>query len=382
MPRTPTPPRLHPPAAESIPKKVPEEESEWTEELALDDLPLGDDPHPSPFERITMVPAVPEQEYVDSMMRRDAAVTEVAPPPSSERTRTPRTGVTQVLATPTYERGKGTDDDSPEIEISGGVSMTELMAPAPRSTGPDAPLTLDLFDPVLPAPVPFSIPPRTSSIPPWPSEPPPAPPDASSLPPRASSQPPRQSGQPPRGSGQPPRASAPVPTSSRPPERFGENEPQTARRPSLTFGAATGDALELVTVRASSSPPAPAEEITIVQIRDRFEVGDFSGALVMAEALLEVDPENAEALLFAEHCRDVLKRMYLSRLGGVKRVPRIVMARDQQRWLSLDHRAGFVLSLVDGTSSIDEVLDISGMPELDALRILVELLQQNVIKVG
>ena len=94
------------------------------------------------------------------------------------------------------------------------------------------------------------------------------------------------------------------------------------------------------------------------------------------------DPENAEALLFAEHCRDVLKQMYLSRLGGIKRVPHIMMSREQQRWLALDHRAGFVLSLVDGTSSIDEILDISGMPELDALRILVELQQQNVIQVG
>ena len=50
------------------------------------------------------------------------------------------------------------------------------------------------------------------------------------------------------------------------------------------------------------------------------------------------------------------------------------------RWLSLDHRAGFLLSLVDGRSTVDEVLDMSGMSELEALRLLLQLLQQNVIK--
>jgi hypothetical protein len=38
--------------------------------------------------------------------------------------------------------------------------------------------------------------------------------------------------------------------------------------------------------------------------------------------------------------------------------------------------------LVDGRSSFEEVLDMSGMPAIDALRLLLELLQQNVIKVA
>ena len=52
------------------------------------------------------------------------------------------------------------------------------------------------------------------------------------------------------------------------------------------------------------------------------------------------------------------------------------------RWLSLDHRAGFLLSLVDGTSTVDEILDISGMTRLAALRIMFTLAQQNVVKLS
>jgi hypothetical protein len=74
--------------------------------------------------------------------------------------------------------------------------------------------------------------------------------------------------------------------------------------------------------------------------------------------------------------------MYLARLGSLNKVARVALPSDQIRWLSLDHRAGFLLSLVDGHSSVEEILDISGMPRLDALRILYGLLDQRVIAIS
>jgi DNA-nicking Smr family endonuclease len=72
--------------------------------------------------------------------------------------------------------------------------------------------------------------------------------------------------------------------------------------------------------------------------------------------------------------------MYLSRLGGARRVPRLAIPTEQVKWLSLDHRTGFLLSLCDGKSPLDDILDVSGMPQLEALRLLFELLQQSVIQ--
>ena len=46
---------------------------------------------------------------------------------------------------------------------------------------------------------------------------------------------------------------------------------------------------------------------------------------------------------------------------------------------SLDHRAAFVLRFLDGMSTIEDVLDASGLPRIDALRILDDLLQRKVI---
>lgn len=142
-----------------------------------------------------------------------------------------------------------------------------------------------------------------------------------------------------------------------------------------------GDALDLA-ARQSSPALETADDGPMAEVRDRFAVGDFSGALVIAESIVEAEPSNAEAKRYAESCRDVLKQMYVSRLGGTGGVPEMAIPPDQIRWLSLDHKSGFLLSLIDGVSRIEEILDVSGMAELDALRILFELLQQNVIRVG
>lgn len=128
--------------------------------------------------------------------------------------------------------------------------------------------------------------------------------------------------------------------------------------------------------RVSAAPDSPPTE---QEMNDRISLGDYSGALEIAEKLLAISPMDAAARKGAEHCRGVLRQMYTTRIGPLDRVPVVMVPRDQLRWLSIDHRAGFVLSLVDGVSSLDMILDVSGMPQLDTLRILSELAQQRII---
>jgi hypothetical protein len=168
----------------------------------------------------------------------------------------------------------------------------------------------------------------------------------------------------------------------------------------------TPSALNIANARAPSAPNVPAvrrpspssieaavlgaignaPEITertiddpIAEMRERYSLGDYTGALEMADLLLAEDPSDTEASECAESCRDVLEGMYAARLGPLDRVPTVVVQRSQLRWLSIDHRAGFILSLIDGTSSIEMILDVCGMPKLDAIRILFELVQQKIV---
>jgi hypothetical protein len=126
----------------------------------------------------------------------------------------------------------------------------------------------------------------------------------------------------------------------------------------------------------SGAPRSDAEEMV-----DRLSLGNFSGALELAELILRKDPANEEASRIAEESREKLLHMYTARIGSLERVPQVAIPAEQLRWLSLDHRAGFVLSLIDGFSNVEMILDISGMTHFDALRILCELQEQKIIAV-
>jgi hypothetical protein len=194
-----------------------------------------------------------------------------------------------------------------------------------------------------------------------------------------------------------------------------ENELEQARvassKNSEPPSAERGNALSMADARAPSSPrvdavgpprslsptsieaavlgaigASPAPEITertiedpVAEMRERFSLGDYTGALEMAELILAEEPGNLEAAECGENCRSVLENMYAARLGPLDRVPMVVVPRTQMRWLSMDHRAGFILSLIDGSSSVEMILDVCGMPKLDALRILHELVQQKIV---
>lgn len=132
--------------------------------------------------------------------------------------------------------------------------------------------------------------------------------------------------------------------------------------------------MDLDTELAAAAPTSAFREM-----KDRYATGDFTGSLAAAEEIIARDPADPEARRYAESCRQILMQMYSARLGALNQVPSVTLPTDQIRWLSLDHRAGFMLSLIDGTSSLEEILDICGMPRLDALRIMHALLEQRVI---
>lgn len=69
----------------------------------------------------------------------------------------------------------------------------------------------------------------------------------------------------------------------------------------------------------------------------------------------------------------------MSRIGPRRQIPRIAMDARTISSLALDHRAGFLLSFVDGNYTIDDLLDVSGMPRVETLRIVCELLDLGVL---
>lgn len=138
-----------------------------------------------------------------------------------------------------------------------------------------------------------------------------------------------------------------------------------------------GDALSLVDTR---SRPASSETDLPTEMSDRFALGDFTTALRLAELILGNDAADAVALATSKACEEKLAQLYGSRLGSLARVLHVRVDGPEVRWLGLDHRAGFLLSLVNGNHSVSELIDVSGMPRLEVLQTLAELLDLEAIR--
>jgi hypothetical protein len=119
--------------------------------------------------------------------------------------------------------------------------------------------------------------------------------------------------------------------------------------------------------------PQRSERPGLEVMRERYVHGDLEGALASAEALLRVNPLEPEARHYADQSIGQLRQRYLARLGPLKSMPRLLRPLERSGSLKLDHRQAFLLSRIDNQTSLEDLLDLCGMAEHEALRGLCEL---------
>ncbi|HEX7481423.1 MAG TPA: hypothetical protein VF331_26710 [Polyangiales bacterium] len=138
-----------------------------------------------------------------------------------------------------------------------------------------------------------------------------------------------------------------------------------------------GGALDLV------DRSRPSQQLDLVgEMEELYALDDLTGALRHAELILGRMPDHEQAQRCAANCRSRLIQLYTSKVGATDRVVSVALSESQLRWLGLDHRSGFLLSRVDGVSSVEELLDVCGMPRLEALKTLADLLERGAIRLG
>jgi hypothetical protein len=154
----------------------------------------------------------------------------------------------------------------------------------------------------------------------------------------------------------------------------------------------SGDAWVVDRGRRSLLPPAsPAEAVEVQEadapspdvvhreIADHFALGDYAAALHSAELQLGLDPEDESARRHAEASRTRLETRYTTRIGSLEYVFNLAVPAAKVKWLGLDPQAAFLLSLVDGQTTVAEVLELCQMGRLEALRVFTELLEAKAI---
>ena len=64
----------------------------------------------------------------------------------------------------------------------------------------------------------------------------------------------------------------------------------------------------------------------------------------------------------------------------LSKVPTLVLSRHELNVADLDHRDYFLVSLMDSGTTIETLLDISGMPSEEALALLDSLVRRGIVK--
>jgi hypothetical protein len=111
------------------------------------------------------------------------------------------------------------------------------------------------------------------------------------------------------------------------------------------------------------------------------EIGDFARAVAEAESAATADPEGLIAPIILARHRDFLHRVYEGHLGDTSRVPLVAVPLHEISAQHLDHRTGFLLSRIDGMLTFEDILDVAGMPRIEAYKILSQLLRKGFIEV-
>lgn len=103
-------------------------------------------------------------------------------------------------------------------------------------------------------------------------------------------------------------------------------------------------------------------------------------AVAAVDLALTEDPNSALAQKLITRNRDAIMGVFQDFIGDLDRVPVLAKPLNELAKSPISPRAAFLLSRVDGALTIDEILDVSGMPRMEAYRYLSQLLLRGILR--
>lgn len=114
-----------------------------------------------------------------------------------------------------------------------------------------------------------------------------------------------------------------------------------------------------------------------VQVAALMAQGNLEEALGHARALLAEGDPGPQVSVWAGECERLLEARYLASVGGARGVLEIRSTPSEQMGLPLSPASAFLISLVDGYVTVEDIVDVCGLPRLDALRGLAKLVESG-----
>jgi gamma-glutamylcyclotransferase (GGCT)/AIG2-like uncharacterized protein YtfP len=108
--------------------------------------------------------------------------------------------------------------------------------------------------------------------------------------------------------------------------------------------------------------------------------GDWEGALDLLRSTGDAQPVALEFQATLELVRSRLLRQYTERVGSLDQVPALRGGSADLTSYNLPSDAGFMISLIDGTTPLTDLISLSGMDAFEALRIMGNLLDAEIVE--
>jgi len=149
--------------------------------------------------------------------------------------------------------------------------------------------------------------------------------------------------------------------------------------------AAAKDYIQTADRRSVPRPKTPgagglASGGVLSDARARILERDYEGALGFLSSADPVEETKLEVQVTIELVRSKLLASYRERVGDVDSVPELLADSGEITKFNLPTDAGFLLSLVDGETSVENMISVSGMDPFDAFRILQGLLETQIVR--
>ncbi len=132
----------------------------------------------------------------------------------------------------------------------------------------------------------------------------------------------------------------------------------------------------------ASGPDRDRIATLLSEAQELVRVENYEGALELYQTAASLDTTRIELEGYVDLLRTRLVKIYRERIGDGRRVPKLLVPLDRITRFNLPAEAGFVLSLIDGRISFDELLSVSGMGPFEALRIFASLVDARIVGVS
>lgn len=137
----------------------------------------------------------------------------------------------------------------------------------------------------------------------------------------------------------------------------------------------------VTTPAGNSDPNVIRAEQSLNAARGALKLGNLNEAVQHAEQLLELVVFGKDTAVYEvlRAAMPVVDQVFEARVGPLDRRLEITLAARDPKKLNLSDKAAFILSCAEGGATIQEVIDVSGIPRRDAIRMLAGLMRRGAL---